>query len=589
MDPAYSIQDQISFATDCIQVLLTNMRTVSLVSSEDALPSLHSFDRLLLETSAFVRSYTNSITPVNRLPAEVLSDIFSLASLTPFHPGYPLRPEGRYQSSRILQTQIMRVCRQWRDVAQSTTPLWSDIILLPYRGIPLSSQIRWAGTTSINVYSEGHVNPLVPILAEHAHRIRRLHIRTIDSFWIDMDRRIHAVFAILPRLALHIEELVLHAWKIHWCPPTASVFSGCAPRLRVLSLFQLAFVPTDHFPALRELYIVLQNAVEQSQLLDMLRGSPMLELIHIAAPRVELPPNGAPSSRVPSLPHLRAIVLCFSRNTHCLLSDLVLPPKGCLVRLQEIALHEVSYCLEALEGRLDAGQLTKLSWNKGSGMGYISSREVLYVTLCNAAADSGLTFGISLHGQPASAFKAVFSQAFSACPLYAHVTELSVFDKRDLVKSELLDSLRSLTTINHIFAAPKPRKLCGRARRKRREAPRVPVLAQAASGGAVVCPTLHTLYLIGCDAAELTNACDILRFRKEAGRPLTRLGIDCSAHFREDVDALRDLVDELDVAVTDELGYEAMKWGNGEPKGEWRSHSARARYQWPQWQEFREV
>lgn len=284
-------------------------------------------------------------------------------------------------------------------------------------------------------------------------------------------------------------------------------------------------------------------------------------------------------------------MLCFGRNTHYLLSDLVLPAKGCLVRLQEIALHEVPYCLEALERRLDTEQLTKLSWNKGSGMGYVLNREVLYVTLCNAAADSGLTFGISLHGQPASAFKAVFSRAFSACPLYANVTELSIFDKRGLVKSELLDSLRSLTTINHIFkvAAPKPRKLCGRARRERRDAPRVPVLAQAGSGGAVVCLTLHTLYLIGCDAAELKNARNILRFRKEAGRPLTRLGIDCSARLQTEVGALRELVDELDIAVTDELGYEAMKWGDGEPKGEWRSHSARARYQWPQWQEFREA
>lgn len=563
-------------------------------ASCNALLQLRSFDIVLLETSALVRSHINSLAPINRLPPEVLSVIFSMASLTLFSPGYPRRPEGQYQSSRVLHTQIMRVCRQWRGVAQSATFLWSDIVLRPQKGSSLSSQIKRARTTFIGVYSEGDVKPLIPVLSEHAHRIRRLHVRTMDNHWIAANPRIKAVFAALPKMALHIEELVLHPWSVDWRSPTASLFSGPAPRLRVLSLHELSFVPTDHFPNLQKLFITLQGAPEQSELLNMLQGSPMLEHVHIWTSRVVPRPGGAPHSRVARLPHLQALVLCLGHNTPCLLSDLVLPP-SCLVRLQleDAPLDEVPLCLAALERHMDARLLTKLSWSQGIGMGFLANRGVLYVTLCNAAADAGLQIGVSLRGynHARAAFADVFRRAFDTCPLYAHVTELSVFAKRNLVDCTILGCLRSLTTVNHIFApTPSPRlsHVGARTRRRRRDTTRVPSLARAGPDGALTCPALYTLYFIGCGAAELRDARAILQARKESGRPLTRLGIDCSARFREDVNALRELVDELDVAVTDEPGYEELKWGVGQPKGGWRSHSAQARYEWPKWAEFRE-
>ncbi|EIW59496.1 uncharacterized protein TRAVEDRAFT_19886 [Trametes versicolor FP-101664 SS1] len=416
----------------------------------------------------------------------------------------------------------------------------------------------------------------------------------MDNHWIAANPRIKAVFATLPKMALHIEELVLHPWSVDWTSPTASLFSGSAPRLRVLSLHELSFVPTDHFPNLQKLFITLQRPPEQPELLTMLQGSPMLEHVHIWAPRVVPHPGGTPNGRAARLPHLRAMVLCLGHDTPCLLSDLVLPP-SCLVRLQleDAPLDEVPLCLAALEKHLDARPLTKLSWSQGIGMGFMARRAVLYVTLCNAAADAGLQIGVSLRGyvRAREASADVFRRAFDTCPLYAHVTNLSVSAKRNLVDFTILDSLRSLTTINHIFApTPSPRlsHMGARTRRRRRDTTRVPSLARAGPDGALACPALHTLYFIDCGAAELRDARTILQARKAAGLPLARLGVDCSARFREDARALRELVDELDVAITDEPGYEEFKWRAGEPEGGWRSHSARARYEWPRWSEFRE-
>ncbi|OJT03882.1 hypothetical protein TRAPUB_5427 [Trametes pubescens] len=428
----------------------------------------------------------------------------------------------------------------------------------------------------------------------------------MDSYWTATNRRINAVFKILPSMARHIEEFVLHSWHIEWHdghPTTPPLFSGSAPRLRVLSIVQLSFVPTDHFPDLQELYITLRNTPKLPQLpVNMLRGSPMLKYVHISAPHLRVPPDGAPNDRVrASLPRLRAIVLCIGHNTSSLLSDLVLPP-SCLVRIQleDAFLSEVSPCLEALEMHLDAGPLTKLSWSTGTSMGFTMNHkpthDMLYITLCNATADSGLQLGISLpvprsRSRARSVFADVLRGAITASPLYANVTELSVSAERNLVDSTLLDSLHSLTTINHIFSAALARSgaIGARTRRRRRDTPRVPLLARAGGpDGALVCPALHTLYFIGCGAAELRDARDILQARKEAGRPLTRLGIDCSARLREDVGALGGLVDELDVAFTDEPGYEEVSWSRSVLKGGWRSHSARARYEWPQWSEFHE-
>ncbi|KAL1946060.1 hypothetical protein VTO73DRAFT_15187 [Trametes versicolor] len=196
----------------------------------------------------------------------------------------------------------------------------------------------------------------------------------------------------------------------------------------------------------------------------------------------------------------------------------------------------------------------------------------------------GLQLGIVGIGGGAyqhQAFTEVFVSAFRSCPLYANVEELSVSAARGLVDHTLLNSLRSLTAINHIFGDVQARRR-GTARR---DALRVPILAQAGPDGAVACSSLRALYIVGrVHHPGLEDARKILQFRQEAGHPLTRFGIDCSSAFEDEADALREFVDDLEVEYRDRSGYE--RWAGAVPRGGWRSHSARARYQWPRWPEF---
>ncbi|EIW52392.1 uncharacterized protein TRAVEDRAFT_53814 [Trametes versicolor FP-101664 SS1] len=180
-------------------------------------------------------------------------------------------------------------------------------------------------------------------------------------------------------------------------------------------------------------------------------------------------------------------------------------------------------------------------------------------------------------------FADVFVPAFRSRPLYANVEELSVSAGRGMVPVDhtLLNSLRSLTAINHIFGDV-PARRRGTARP---DAPRIPILAQAGPDGAFACPSLRALYIVGrVRHGELEDARKILQFRQEAGHPLPRFGIDCSSVFEDEADALREFVDDLDVEYCDRPGYE--RWAGAVPRGGWRSHSARARYQWPRWPEF---
>lgn len=553
-------------------------------SCSNGAAQLRSLECLLLEASFVVRSHMNFIAPINRLPAEVLSVIFSMASLVSFGPAIPRYPVGWCQSSQVLHTQIMRVCHLWRGVARSATSLRSDIVLRPQKGPSLSAQLTRVRTTAINVYSEGRVKSLVSALSQHAYRIRNLHVRAIGSF--ETTAKLNSVLELLPRTAPRIEELVLHAGYT-WPSPlpkisTASIFSGPAPRLRLLSLDPMTFPPTDPFPNLRELYITIASSTKPVDLLVMLRGSPRLEHVYLSA--IIEHPLEAPHGDFARLPRIRTIVLSIGANTAYLLHRLFLP-LDCLIRLEGLGLQEVTPCLEALERQLEAKQLTRLLLSKEKNIRPLFVFDSLYITLCNAAANMGLQLGIVGIGGGAyqrQAFTEVFVSAFRSCPLYANVEELSVSAARGLVDHTLLNSLRSLTTINHIFGDG-----CRRRSTTRRDAQRAPNLAQAGPDGAVVCPSLHSLYFVGrVRHAKLEDARKILRFRQEAGHPLARFGIDCSSVFQEEADALREFVDDLDVEYRDKSGYERRAGAVTVPSGGWRSHPARARFQWPRWPEF---
>ncbi|KAL5632259.1 hypothetical protein ACGC1H_000307 [Rhizoctonia solani] len=81
-----------------------------------------------------VHNYCNRVSPINRLPSEILTRIFHLVSADPCH----LCPQdlpadfSRYLNSNSYPDQLAHVCSRWRKVAISSPFLWTHIDLTPH-------------------------------------------------------------------------------------------------------------------------------------------------------------------------------------------------------------------------------------------------------------------------------------------------------------------------------------------------------------------------------------------------------------------------------------------------------------------------
>ncbi|EIW52399.1 uncharacterized protein TRAVEDRAFT_53821 [Trametes versicolor FP-101664 SS1] len=530
----------------------------------------------------------NTIAPVNRLPPEILSVIFDISSIQPLVHELPRKEEWAtaYHSARVLQTQIMAVCRLWRDTALSTSSLWSDIASLTTEGCPTSIQLSRAQGTTLCLYSgAGHrAKEILPVLASHTHRIRVLWICDACGSWIPTED-IRDVFLSFPELAHCIEEITVHAnspptWPLAKTPspPPRTLFSGFAPQLRVLrlTLSCLPFIPEDTLPNLTELYLDNDCYVTHSSLLLILERAPMLEQVYLATPIPWSSTSPPLTGRIVPMPKLRRITLDVQADPSPLLRALALPP-SCLVKLTLSGASDVPGCLAALEGQLDCSQLTRLSLNVDWHPERESGDVVLITTVCNASATQGLALSVQCDGRGGSSsipvLRETLTTAFRTSPIYADVRELTVFVNQRIVDAAFLDSLPRLTTLNHIFCRPPPTYY------EMLEGNYISRLMQVSPDGRVTCPSLTTLYFIDCPFDALADARAILEFRKQHGRPLTRLGIDCSVALKHDVRALGKRVKELDVNFCDVPGYEGGL--DVAPEGGWRGHSARARRHWP--------
>ncbi|KAI0373788.1 hypothetical protein BV20DRAFT_977466 [Pilatotrama ljubarskyi] len=572
-----SIEHDIAQITDCLQTLTSKLSAGQIPGDVDRLGS---FSKLLIDTSCAVRSSRNTLAPVNRLPPEILSTIFGLCSIRPFVSAYPAHAPGVFYAPQVLETLVMPVCRLWREIALSSATLWADLALFYMQMYPFCTHFARNRSAPLNFYSNfgGEIVPY--LLKGQADRLRALHIRGSPDTYMTIPH-IEEILSCLPRAAHCLEEFFLHGYA--WPDMKSSlvqIFSGSAPRLRILSLADSPFLPTDHYPNLRELYLLTDSiTVSSADLLTVLRGAPMLEHVYIRARMLDPPGVGASGDRSVTLAHLRKLVLHLGADPSPLLSLLILCPT-CLIRLEELDVREVSRCVAALERHLDTRQLTRLSLAMGRVLLAPEYEGSLYITLCNASVDSGLQVGLRYDYDHSFrfAFLRAIPEVFRSSPLYANVKELTISARRDLVDYTFLNSLPSLTTLNHIFDRHSMRKA------RHSNAARVPILAQRSPDGTGICTGLRTLYFIECGVEELKDAREIVDYRRREGYPIARLGIACAAHLEQDAYAFGKLVDHLDLEFYDSSGYEDVR--DGLPEGGWRTHSGRARFHWPQWPRF---
>ncbi|TFY52272.1 hypothetical protein EVG20_g10622 [Dentipellis fragilis] len=289
-----------------------------------------------------LRFYYNSLAPVNRLPPEVLTRVFSFLQV--LDPPRNLDHAKRAVPYNIGWLRVTHICRQWRIAALGYPRLWSNI--------RVSLGTNWMNTflhraqmapivfsTAGLSVTERH-SDVASTLASNLCRMRELRVSALTS------AELAAVFWTLDTAAPVLEKASLRTTVSYWdfalmesgMPALpANLFNSAAPRLRELRISGFsAFWLSIPFRSLVSLNVdnYFRNdgqGASDSQLRDFdaclgaLAGMSMLESLRLkyALPELSL---GAAFHALPTitLPYVRK----FSLSDHVL---------ECAVALQHIS------------------------------------------------------------------------------------------------------------------------------------------------------------------------------------------------------------------------------------------------------------
>ncbi|KAI1789246.1 hypothetical protein LXA43DRAFT_588967 [Ganoderma leucocontextum] len=265
----------------------------------------------------------NAAAPINRVPQELLTDIFALSPGTISHAG-DTRELANWPFEEIDVSdlhKLTKVCRYWRDLAVATPMLWNTVCTYfeDDRDSPcFRRSIYLPDDPSPDLIV--HFNPgraraekMIQSVVTNAPKIRELHawsmytIPDVPSFL----RSLHAGA---------LEHCTL--WDTLWYRPRQPspetrflpFFSNGGARLRSLSLYNFDILPTNEFPALTLFAIAsqFQSRITTGDLMKFLAGCARLEELYIYNIQ-RGPSHPSPASPPISLPRLQYLSCAYRR------------------------------------------------------------------------------------------------------------------------------------------------------------------------------------------------------------------------------------------------------------------------------------
>ncbi|TFK72291.1 hypothetical protein BDN72DRAFT_344083 [Pluteus cervinus] len=247
------------FATTMIKPLISDSRSNERAELDKKIQEMEKNLRDLKEQR-------NVLSPICRLPSDLLLKIFSLAGS-----GYNI-PELSWLRS------VTHICSLWRCVALDAACLWTDIDLrIPELAL---EKLRRSKAASLSVTRTSPSTPntlqLLKILG-HLDRIRHLDLTAQHDESSAILAKLFAPAPMLETCSLQFDNILV----------PQEVFESCAMALRSLTLkdCQLSSWNVFRIPNLTSLYLVNINAISQSpgrsQLLLALQKFTHLQTLHI--------------------------------------------------------------------------------------------------------------------------------------------------------------------------------------------------------------------------------------------------------------------------------------------------------------------
>ncbi|KZV97615.1 hypothetical protein EXIGLDRAFT_832746 [Exidia glandulosa HHB12029] len=185
--------------------------------------------RVVQEVSRTLLAERNSFVPINKLPPELLGDIFCYTQTETLRHSHNIDP-------LVVPTKLSLVCTHWRAVAVCVPQLWSEIFAGTKKCPPyLLSSLLDRGRRVVLALKDLD-DSLSCVLAEYMDRIRELRILTVSN-----------ADALL-RPAPILEALGIDTWKDGFPP---GFLGDYAPNLSKVSLPKVSLRPLVDYPALR--------------------------------------------------------------------------------------------------------------------------------------------------------------------------------------------------------------------------------------------------------------------------------------------------------------------------------------------------
>lgn len=285
-----------------------------------------------------LKAQLNSLSPISRLPPEVLTEIF-IQHARDIHLPHDVSALSPYLTRQIL---VSHVCRHWYAVALNCPRLWNSIILPAPREWILAMLSRSKRTPlSVTLMKSSNLRSprrqelieLLQIVFAEMPRIRELRLKSSRA----LKGATRAVLGPAPLLELLVLDGgtrepgddfmdVDSFFKMN--PFFNFVFGDGAPSLQILEIAPFKWQPGFFHPYLKHLRLVSEyncNTVI-GDIIAVLGSMPFLETLVMNHSFPENIPIAGPGGVIVTLPHLKSIDL-ISKTLICanLLTHLALP------------------------------------------------------------------------------------------------------------------------------------------------------------------------------------------------------------------------------------------------------------------------